>query len=111
VQRRGAARMGRFVLSEIAEEDVDSIHELISAEDPDAADRVLDAILESFYLLAKNPQIGPLRRFKADKELRSWVVPKFSNYLVFYRELTDRTGVEIVRVLHGARDLNRVFEK
>jgi toxin ParE1/3/4 len=103
--------MGKFVLSDIAEEDADSIHEFISAEDPDAADRVLDAILESFYLLARNPQIGPRRRFKVDKGLRSWVIPEFSNYLVFYRELTDETGVEIVRVLHGARNLNRIFEE
>jgi plasmid stabilization system protein ParE len=31
----------------------------------------------------------------------------FRDYLIFYRELPDR--VEIVRVLHGARDIERIL--
>jgi toxin ParE1/3/4 len=29
------------------------------------------------------------------------------NYLIFYRPLAD--GIEIVRVLHGARDIDSLF--
>ena len=44
--------MAEFVLTEIAEQDVDSIHSYIFLENPTAADSVLDALLESFHLLA-----------------------------------------------------------
>jgi plasmid stabilization system protein ParE len=35
-------------------------------------------------------------------------VKGFENYLIFYRVIRDR--VEIARVMHGARDLERSFE-
>jgi toxin ParE1/3/4 len=40
--------------------------------------------------------------------MRFWPVTGFRNYLVFYFPLSD--GVEIVRVLHAARDWTRVLE-
>ena len=36
-------------------------------------------------------------------DLRFWPIKRYRNYLVMYRPLDD--GVEIIRVLHGARDL------
>jgi toxin ParE1/3/4 len=39
--------------------------------------------------------------------MRSWPIRGFGNHLVFYRPTDD--GIEILRVLHGARDLRRVF--
>ena len=39
--------------------------------------------------------------------MRRWPVKDFENWLVFY--LPKRDGVEIVRVLHGARDLDSIF--
>ena len=101
-------QMSRFVLSEIAEEDVDSIHAYIFVENPEAADQVLEAIGESFELLARNPKIAPIRKFPSGT-VRFWPVREFPNYLIFYRERSDGTGVEIVRVLHGARDLEKNF--
>jgi len=38
--------------------------------------------------------------------LRSFPV---GNYLIFYRPITD--GVEVVRMLHGARELRRIFKR
>jgi len=37
-----------------------------------------------------------------------WLSPAFRDYLIFYRDLSD--GVEIVRMLHGARDIQRILE-
>ncbi len=43
----------------------------------------------------------------ADTELRYCPVSKFPLYLVFYRPLPD--GIEIVRMLHGSRDIADVL--
>jgi plasmid stabilization system protein ParE len=40
--------------------------------------------------------------------IRMWPIPDFPNHLIFYRLI--ETGVEIVRVLHSARDIALVLE-
>jgi toxin ParE1/3/4 len=40
--------------------------------------------------------------------LRSWAIRGFATFLVFYRP-TQR-GIEVIRVLHGARDLDAILE-
>lgn len=41
--------------------------------------------------------------------IRRWKVKGFPNFLIFYRS-TDE-GVEIIRILHGARDLDAIFQE
>ena len=106
---RAAAPVANFILSPLAVEDVDLIHTYIFADNPEAADRVQEAIFDSFTLLARSPILGRERHFRRRKNIRSWVVTNFRNYVIFYRELPDGSGVEIVRVLHGARDLDALF--
>jgi toxin ParE1/3/4 len=64
-----------------------------------AADRLLDTIDDACGRLAKYPQSGPARTDLAP-ELRSSAI---GSYLILYREAAD--GIEIVRVVHGARRL------
>jgi toxin ParE1/3/4 len=63
----------------------------------------------TFERLAKSPGIGA--RYAPDDpayaELRFFPISKFSKYLVFYRALPD--GIEVVRVLHGARDIGAIL--
>jgi len=71
----------------------------------------LDAAESAFAQLARMPQMGsalyhPNPRLQ---NLRFWPVTGFRNYLVFYFPLSD--GVEIVRVLHGAREWKQVLEE
>jgi toxin ParE1/3/4 len=40
-------------------------------------------------------------------EIRQWRIKDFQYYLIFYRIQDDR--VEILRVLHGARDLEDIL--
>jgi antitoxin ParD1/3/4/toxin ParE1/3/4 len=54
--------------------------------------------------LAQTPGMGHLREDLADEPLRFW--PVYS-YLIIYRPETD--PLEIVRVLHGARDVRAVL--
>ena len=86
-----------------AEEDLIDIWIYIAQDNPGAADRVLDDIDERFHALADNPSMGRLRPDIAP-ELRYFTVGK---YLILYRTVQD--GVQIVRVIHGARDLPHLF--
>ena len=41
--------------------------------------------------------------------MRMWTVPGFPKYLVFYRASADE--LHILRIIHGARDIERIFNK
>ncbi len=69
------------------------------------ADRFFAQAEATFVRLAGMPGMGtrydPEERLYAD--LRFFPVSRYRDYLVFYRPLPD--GIEVYRVLHGARDL------
>ena len=58
----------------------------------------LPGIGEAF--LTDHPRLQGVRRFR---------VAGFPNHLIFYREIEG--GIEVVRVLHGARDLPRALDE
>jgi len=41
--------------------------------------------------------------------LRQWRVKGFESYLIFYRPIPE--GIEVLRVLHGARDIDRILDE
>ena len=75
----------------------------------EVAIRFLEAAEAACATLATMPGMGRVRRFPHAevRELRSWAIPGFERYLIFYRALPD--GIEIIRVLYGMRDLDRIF--
>jgi toxin ParE1/3/4 len=66
--------------------------------------RFLDAVYDTFEFLARNPAIGRRRVDLGRDDVRSFRVTGHRRYLVFYREQPD--CIQILRVLHGARDLS-----
>jgi len=82
-----------------ADEDLIDIWTYIAAENPDAADRVLDAIETRWLQLARHPYSG-MARDDIAPGIRHLVV---GQYLTLYR-MTDE-GIEIIRVLHGRRKI------
>jgi toxin ParE1/3/4 len=90
--------------SRLAEEDYREIWHYIAYDNPAAADRLLRKIDAKLGLYAANPRMGTARDNLAPG-LRSFPV---GNYLVFYRITPE--GIEVARVLHGARDLRAVFK-
>ena len=78
---------------------------------PEAADRFLEACCAEFEKLAAMPGKGRLREFRNPKaaHIRSWPLSGFANHLIFYRPIED--GIEVLRVLHGARDIDALFEE
>ena len=87
----------RFRLTEQAETDVMEIWLYVAADNTAAADKSVDRFTETFEMLSANPGIGTLRE-EYRSHLRSFPV---GNYVIFYHEGAD--GIEIYRVLHGAR--------
>ena len=87
----------------LAEDDLVGIWIYIAHDNPDAADRLLDEIDNKCSLLAENPQLGRVRPDIAP-ELRHFPV---ASYLILYRLVPD--GIEVARVVHGARNLDRLL--
>jgi toxin ParE1/3/4 len=74
------------------------------------AERFLYAIQNLASTLVNLPSIGAPCSFSNPRiqGLRRLPISGFENWLVFY-QLTEG-GVEIVRVLHGARDIARIID-
>lgn len=96
--------MNDYVVSPRALNDLAAIDDYISADNPAAAERLLESFRETFALLASVPEAGR-RRDEVIAGIRSFPV---GSYVIFYRIIRGR--VEIVRVLHGSRDIRRAFD-
>ena len=83
----------------LAEEDLIDIWLRIAQDDPAAADRTLDAIDARARRLVDFPRLGPARDDIAPG-LRYF---PSGSHLILYRIVPG--SIEIVRVVHGARDL------
>ena len=93
----------RVALSPQAEIDLLDIASYIAAENLGAADEFAHEIDDKFSLLSTQPEMGR-RRPELSRELRSFSV---KSYVIFYDPTPD--GIFVVRVLHGARDIENVF--
>ena len=82
----------------------------IGGDSEESAMRFLRAADETFLELARMPGMGVATSFtdSRDRDLRRWRVRGFENFLIFYRPMED--GIEVIRVLHGAREMERLFE-
>ena len=92
-----------IVRTPVAEDDLTDIWLAIAVENPRAADRFLEKIGFRIQQLASFPESAPLRSEIA-ADARSVSV---GNYLVLYRIYPER--VEILRVVHGARDITTLL--
>lgn len=97
---------GRFILTASAARDLDQIFEYVLEHGgPNPALHVHNRRYEAFSTVAAQPGIGHHRDDLADESVRAWAV--FS-YLIIYRPETK--PVQILRVVHGARDLPQALE-
>ena len=90
--------MSRAVQSFAAIDDLSRVVEYISRDSFSAASRWIRDIHRVFALLATHPEMGEIVQTRYG-EVRRHVV---GSYLIYYRTATE--GVEILRVIHGARD-------
>lgn len=96
--------MARVFKTALAERDLEAIWLHIATDNPAAADRWLDALMEKALILAEQPHLGRARPDLLPNlapDLRSFPI---KTYILFYRPIAG--GIEIVRALHSARDVN-----
>lgn len=95
--------MSRVVFTRAARDDLIDIWTHVAADDPAAADRVLDRLDEAASYLIQNPEMGSAR-----DDIRPGLRYLVSgSYLLLYRTIED--DIEIVRAVHGRRDLYGLF--
>jgi toxin ParE1/3/4 len=87
-----------------AEQDLRGIWAYVAEHNAEAANKLIKEITGKFALLRDYPQMGR-EQDRLLVDLRSFVV---RDYFIFYQPFED--GVEILRVLHGSRDIADVFE-
>jgi toxin ParE1/3/4 len=96
--------MVKYIITRRAEKDIDEILIYIAADNLDAALALNDRLTELFEMLADNAEAGRERPELKDG-IRSF--PQ-GNYLIFYRRWAG--SIAIVRVMHGGRDLDEMFD-
>jgi len=95
----------RFILSGPAWQDVDEILTYVLEQSGvQRAQQVNDRLHEAFQKLAETPSLGHKRE---DLTLLPVLFYAVWSYLVIYKP--DTRPLEIVRVLHGARDVEAIL--
>ena len=97
--------MATVLVTPLAQDDLGDIWDYVAESSVERADRLLDLIHEKCRRLAEYPEMGRARH-ELLVNLHSFTV---RNYVIFYQPITD--GIEVLRVLHGARDIHRVFDE
>lgn len=96
--------MGTVLRTTQAHWDLVDIATELGRKNPVAADELLDTIEDKCKLLAQFSEMGR-RREELAPGLRSFPV---GSYIIFYRGRAD--GIQVIRVLHAARDLPQLFD-
>jgi plasmid stabilization system protein ParE len=98
-------------ISKRAQHDLEEIRGYIAASDPKAAHEVVNAILDIADLLGQQQDAGNpvLHAGPRHADIHWFVVPRFRNYLIFYRPFQGT--ILVLRVLHASRDWTRFFGK
>jgi plasmid stabilization system protein ParE len=90
----------RLVITPQAKADLRDILFDVAEDSPDTAERLRVEMYEAFQRLGQSPGIGHYHDELLDRRYRFW---NFYSYVVCY--IWARKPVQIVAVVHGARDL------
>jgi toxin ParE1/3/4 len=102
--------MARIVERPRARQELEDLAVSIGRDRPLAARRFLAAARKLYGTLAAMPLMGSVWQSENPRfaGVRYFAIPRYPKYVIFYRPLADE--VEILHVLHGARDLGPLLE-
>ena len=96
--------MAKAIRSAKARNDLKEIFNYVADDSSESrATKLLKQLERTMQQLADSPGMGTERSYLAPGILG---FPK-SNYIIFYRKVED--DIQIVRVLHGRRDIENIF--
>ena len=95
--------MARVTRRPLAAADILDIWDHIAEDSIEQADRWVDKLDDKFKLIATQPLMGRARNELA-AGVRSF---PFGRYVIFYEPIDN--GIDVVRVLHSARDIDAAF--
>ena len=98
--------MTRFLFGRYVESALREIRDYLARENPKAARQLMVQFVAAFRLLARHPKLGTGREELSSPPVRFWPV---GAYLVIY--VFDRQPIEIVGVVHGARDVPYIVNR
>jgi len=92
-----------------AESDLEELAIYLGHSDPTLADRFLSAAERTMIFLSRMPRLGApfLLSNPRLRNLRHHPIQGFPKHIVSY--LPTDLGIEVIRVLHGARDLHTLL--
>ncbi|MCE9603674.1 MAG: type II toxin-antitoxin system RelE/ParE family toxin [Planctomycetia bacterium] len=91
--------MSRVDISRIADAEITEIGLYVAARNPIAAGRILADLDDLFRMLGTHPELGERHTTPHRRDVRRFPL---GSYVIYYRLVEG--GVEILRVLHGARE-------
>jgi toxin ParE1/3/4 len=94
----------KLYVTQEAEQDLDQIEEYIGNDDATAAVKFVARLTDRFGQLAEHPGIGR-ERIEYGPGIRSVAE---GDYVIIYR--VKNSTLEILRVLHGRRDIKAIIE-
>ncbi len=99
----------RLQIRPLAKEDVHEHFLRIAGENSVVAFRFLEAAEQAFNRIQGEPGVGSSRysQTRGFPGLRMWPIRGFEKYLIFYLDADN--AIDIIRVLHGARDLPQIL--
>jgi toxin ParE1/3/4 len=95
--------MKKAQFSLLAKSDLQSIKQYIEKDNPKRATQYMVILKKKCDMLAQSPLIGLYR-----KEYCGLYQFPVGHYLIFYQ--LSKTGINVIRVLHGARDIKGLFK-
>lgn len=102
-------RVSRFFLTRTAWRELEAIWQFIAHDSRRHADLVEEAILDTCRSAAELPKTGHKKPGIRNPQILFLNVAKYENYSIAY--LAGSVPLRVVRVMHGARDVRKLFRR
>lgn len=100
--------MGKIKWTAKASSHLQAIHDYIAIDSKTYASRFIKSLIKTTIKLEKMPRCG---RIVSELESYGFREVIFQNYRIVYRVKEGRNDVEILAVVHGAREIKTVFRE
>ena len=100
--------MGKIGWTEKASSNLRGIYDYIARDSKTYATRFIKSLIGSTKKLESMPRCG---RIVPEFERHSLREVIYQNYRIFYRIMGDTEDIEILAVVHGAREIKTVFRQ